>query len=157
MIRKEIKNIISIKCSKNVVWDVLTKSEYTAQYMFGCSVKTDWKVGSPLHWEMKYEGKPFIPVTGYILEIEPKSLLEYSVIDPTAPYEATPQNHLKVRYSLDIKDNTTILSVLQYGFEEAEDGEKRYVDVYNNGEGWQPILDQIKTICESVSTQSNLN
>jgi len=39
--------------------------------------------------------------------------------------------------------------VSQDGFEKAADGEKRYQDVYNNGQGWNPILVEIKKLAEA--------
>lgn len=88
-------------------------------------------------------------VSGYILAIQPDVLLKYSVIDPNASYPHTPENHLKVTYELSHENGTTVLKVTQDGFEEAAEGEKRYTDVYNKGEGWNPILVEIKKVAES--------
>ena len=41
-----------------------------------------------------------------------------------------------------------LLTVIQDGFEGAAEGEKRFRDSYNNGEGWNPLLVQIKKIAE---------
>jgi len=52
-------------------------------------------------------------------------------------------------FSLAPTCGTTILTVTQFGFETAADGEKRYKDVHNNGDGWNPILMQIKELAEN--------
>ncbi|MEO8794957.1 MAG: SRPBCC domain-containing protein [Daejeonella sp.] len=143
-----VKNSIEINADARRVWDVLVDPEYTKQYMFGCEAESDWKNGSPLVWKMMHEGKEIIPVKGIIKEIQPYRFLTYSVFDPSASYPDIPENHLNVTYQLEVESGKTILTVLQDGFELAAEGEKRYQDVYNNGEGWNPILVQIKEIAE---------
>ena len=144
----QVKNTIDIKATAAQVWDALVNPAKTKVYMFGCETVSDWKVGSPLLWEMIYEGKKLIPVKGIILAIQPNKLLKYTVIDPNAAYADIPENHLNVTYELTEQNGQTTLTVLQDGFEGAAEGEKRYKDVANNGEGWSPILVQIKKLVE---------
>lgn len=146
--KKIVKNVITINAPAAKVWDALVNPEQTKKYMFGCETVSDWKPGSPLLWKMNYEGKEMIPVKGNVLEIQPFKLLKYTVIDPTASYPDIPENYLNVTYELEEQDGKTILTVSQDGFEDAADGEKRYQDVYNKGEGWNPILVQIKELIE---------
>src|ERR1700739_634430 len=131
-----VKNTIDIKATAAQVWDALVNPAKTKVYMFGCETVSDWKVGSKLDWKMMHEGKELIPVTGTILESKPHTLFKYTVIDPFAAYAQTPENHLNVTYQLAEHNGKTTLTVLQDGFEGAADGEKRYKDVANNGEGW---------------------
>ncbi len=145
---QEVTNEVLIHAPAHKVWEVLTEAVYTRQYMYGCSPETDWHPGSKLDWIMMHEGKEMIPVTGTIKEIMANVKLVYTVTDPNAGWADIPENYLNVTYSLMQQEDDTLFSVKQDGFEGAEDGEKRYQDVYNNGEGWQPILDQIKTIAE---------
>ncbi len=56
---------------------------------------------------------------------------------------------MNVSYELSEQDGKTTLTVTQDGFEDAAEGEKRYKDVYNNGEGWNPILTEIKKLVEA--------
>ena len=144
-----VKNTISLNAPISVVWDALVNPNKTKIYMFGCETVSDWKVGSPLLWRMNYEGKEMIPVKGFILEIEPYKILKYTVIDPTASYPDIPENYLNVTYELAEQNGETTFTVSQDGFETAAEGEKRYKDVYNNGEGWNPILVQIKNLVEA--------
>ncbi len=153
MHKKMVANHIEIHAPASLVWQILTEPEYTQQYMFGCSTVTNWQIDSKLDWVMQYEGKEMIPVTGFIIDLKPGRLLKYSVIDPNAAYAQTPENHLHVTYVLDENLGTTVLTVTQDHFEDAADAEKRYNDVYNNGEGWNPILQQIKTIAEQQHTR----
>jgi len=144
-----VRNTININAPVAKVWDALENPEQTKKYMFGCEALSDWKVGSPLLWKGSYEGKEMIFVKGIILEIKPFSYLKYSVINPNSSMPDIPENYLNVTYELKENNGQTILAVIQDGFEDAADGEKRYKDVYNNGEGWNPILVAIKQVVES--------
>ena len=146
-----VKNSITINASAEDVWDALVNPEKTAQYMFGCKVNSDWQQGSPVLWKMLHEGQEIIPVKGNLLVYQPYSLLKYTVIEGNPSYPDIPENHLNVIYELEEQGEQTVLSVMQDGFETAADGERRYNDVYNNGDGWNPILTQIKGIVESAS------
>jgi len=147
-----IENKIIINASADKVWDALINPEQTKKYMFGCETISDWKKGSPLIWKMIHEGKDFIPVKGHIVEIEPNKLLSYTVIDPHNPnIPDIPENYLTVTYTLSETNNQTLLTVTQGNYNTVADGEKRYKESYNNGEGWNPILVQIKALVESNS------
>lgn len=144
-----VQNSITINAPADKVWDALTNPEQTKKYMFGCETVSDWKQGAELLWKGSYEGKEMVFVTGNIVEIQPYELLKYTVIDPNASYPKTPENHLEVTYELTERDGSTTLTVTQDGFEGAAEGEKRYKDVYNNGDGWNPILAAIKDLVET--------
>ncbi|MCB0492583.1 MAG: SRPBCC domain-containing protein [Cyclobacteriaceae bacterium] len=144
----KVENTITIDAPIGRVWDALVNPEKTMQYMFGCKALSDWKVGDAVIWKMMHEGKEIIPVSGYVLAIDPMHLLSYSVIDPNSGMEIVPENHLRVTYQLAEQNNQTTLIVTQDGFEDAADGQKRYQDVYNNGDGWNPILVMIKKLVE---------
>ena len=146
---KIVKSTITINASKSVVWDALINPEKTKVYMFGCETVSDWKVGSDLLWKGNHEGKEMVFVKGKIVMIEPEKLLKYTVIDPFAAYPDVPENYLNVTYELTEQGGQTNLTVTQDGFETAAEGEKRYKDTYNNGEGWNPILIEIKKLAET--------
>jgi uncharacterized protein YndB with AHSA1/START domain len=144
-----VKNSITIQANASKVWDILTNPEQTKKYMFGCETVSDWKTGSALLWKGSFEGKEMIFVKGAILEIKPPVFLKYTVIDPNGGMEDIPKNYLNVTYSLSEQNGATILTVIQDGFEHAANGQKRYEETYNDGEGWNPLLVQIKKIAES--------
>jgi len=143
-----VKNSIIINADAAKVWNILTNPGQTKKYMFGCETVSDWKQGSALLWQGMHQGKEMVFVKGHILEIVPGRLLKYSVIDPNASYPDIPENYLSVEYRLEKQNGSTVLTVIQDGFEDAAEGRKRFEDSYNNGEGWNPILLQIKKIAE---------
>lgn len=148
MKKLKVQNTITINAGASKVWDILTKPEETKKYMFGCETVSDWKEGSELLWRGNYEGKDMVFVKGHIKEVQPNKLLKYTVIDPNASYPDIPENYLNVTYELNQQNGQTVLTVIQDGFDTAAEGEKRYTETYNNGEGWNPILVQIKKIAE---------
>ena len=144
-----VRSTIAINAPAEKIWDVLTNPQQTRKYMFGCETISDWKVGSPLLWQMEYEGKDFIPVKGTITAIEPGKYLAYTTIDPNDPsMPDIPENYLTVTYDLTTEGDHTILNVAQGDYSKVAAGEKRYTDTLNGGEGWTPILVQIKAIAE---------
>ncbi len=152
MIKKKalyVKSSISINGTVAQVWDALTNPEQTKKYMFGCETVSDWKVGSTLLWKMEYEGKELIAVKGNIVEIKPNELLAYTTIDPESEVEDIPENYLTVRYQLTREKDQTLLVVSQGDYAIVADGKRRYEEAYNEGEGWNPILVEIKKLVES--------
>lgn len=143
-----IKNTITINAPASKVWDVLCKPEFTKIYMFGCETVSEWTVGSELLWRAHYEGKDMVFVKGHILEISAPQKLAYSVFDPNSTMEDIPSNYLHVTYLLEEDKQSTILTVTQGDYNTVAEGERRYNESYNNGEGWNPILVQIKALAE---------
>ena len=144
----EIKNTISINAPMEKVWDALVNPEQTKKYMFGCETVSDWKIGSTLNWQALYEGKNTIFVTGKIISIEPNKKLVYTTFDPNSTMEDIPENHLTVTYDLATENQQTIFTVTQGNYATVAEGERRYKEAYNNGEGWNPILIEIKKLVE---------
>ena len=141
-----IKNQVTIHATVTKVWDALTNPEQTKKYMFGCETVSDWKPGSKLLWKGTYEGKEMVFVKGNIVEIIPPAFLSYTVIDPNSAIEDIPENYLTVIYNLSEENEYTVLTVTQGDYSKVADGEKRYQESYNNGEGWNPILAEIKKL-----------
>jgi uncharacterized protein YndB with AHSA1/START domain len=143
-----VKNNITINAPVAEVWDALINPEKTKQYMFGCETVSDWKKGSTLLWKGTYEGKEMIFVKGTIEQIEPGKLLIYTAIDPNSGIDDTSENYLTVTYTLAAENGHTILNVSQGDYSKVAEGERRFKETSNNGEGWNPILAEIKKLVE---------
>lgn len=151
MEQKYIINEISISAKAENVWKVLTKSEFTKIYMYGCEAVSEWKEGSSLLWKGTWEGKEMVFVKGYIVKIIPNKTLVYTVFDPNnTTLNDVPENYLTVSYELSLENSQTKLVVTQGDYNKVGDGEKRYQESYNGGEGWNPLLIQIKKIAEGL-------
>lgn len=145
----EVKSEITINAPASKVWDALTNPEQTKKYMFGCETVSDWKPGSPLLWQGNYEGKNTVFVKGNIISIQPDKFLAYTTIDPNSTIEDIPENYLTVTYDLSEENGKTLLTVTQGDYSKVANGEKRYEEAFNDGEGWNPILVEIKKIAEA--------
>lgn len=143
-----IRNSITINASASKVWDALVNPEQTKKYMFGCETVSDWRIGSPLLWKGYYEGKEMVFVKGNIVDIKPEKYLEYTVLDPNSTIEDIPENYLTITYELLPENGNTLLKVTQGDYSKVAEGEKRFKDSSNNGEGWNPILVEIKKLVE---------
>lgn len=144
-----ITNQVIINAPTSKVWDALINPEQTKKYMFGCETVSDWQVGSELLWKAEYEGQEMVFVKGHIVKLESGKVLAYTTIDPNNPdIPDVPENYLTVTYTLTEENGATLFTVTQGDYSTVADGEKRYADSYNNGEGWNPILVEIKKIVE---------
>jgi uncharacterized protein YndB with AHSA1/START domain len=144
-----IKNTIHINAPSSKVWDALTNPEKTKKYMFGCETVSDWQAGSELLWKGNYEGREMVFVKGFIIEIDPVSKLVYSTFDPNSAIEDIQENYLNVTYELTEANGGTTLNVTQGDYSTVADGDRRYKESSNNGEGWNPILVEIKKLVEA--------
>ena len=143
-----VKNVITINASAATVWDALVNPVQTKKYMFGCETVSDWKPGSSLEWKGEYEGKEMVFVKGHIIEINPEKFLSYTTIDPHSSIDDVSENYLTVTYDLKPENGHTVLTVTQGDYSKVAEGERRYQEASNNGEGWNPILVQIKQLAE---------
>ena len=117
--------------------------------MFGCETVSAWKIGSSLLWKLDYEGKEMVAVKGKIVGLEHEKFLAYTTIDPNSTIEDIPENYLTVTYDLSVENGRTILTVTQGDYAKVAEGERRYKEAFNDGEGWNPILIEIKKLVES--------
>lgn len=146
---KIIQNTIIIDAPKSDVWDALINPAKTKIYMFGCETVSDWKVGSELLWRGSYEGVAMVFVKGHIVELKINSLLAYTTFDPNnSSIPDLPENYLTVTYTLTEENGKTTFTVTQGDYNKVAEGERRYTEAYNNGEGWNPILIEIKKLVE---------
>jgi uncharacterized protein YndB with AHSA1/START domain len=143
-----VKNSVTINAPATKVWDALVNPAKTKQYMFGCETVSDWKTGSELLWKGEYEGKEMVFVKGKILEIQPEKKLVYTTIDPHSAIDDVSENYLNVTYELIPQGEQTILNVSQGDYSTVAEGERRYQEAWNKGEGWNPILVEIKKLVE---------
>lgn len=145
-----VTSSICINAPMATVWNALTNPEQTKKYMFGCETVSDWNIGSPLLWQGVWEGQPMVFVKGTIVAIEPNTHLAYTTFDPNSTLADIPENYVTVTYDLSEENGQTRLVVTQGDFATVADGERRYTDTYNGGEGWNPILVEIKKLVETT-------
>lgn len=133
-----------LPATPELVWDLLTQSEYTQTYFFGCTVTSDFTVGS----RIEFENEERVQVIGSIREIVPGQILDHTVFDPEMGIPDIPENYLFVRYELIPQNGGTLLKVAQGDFALVADGEKRYADIQ---QGWPYIFQALKDVLAQVN------
>ncbi len=128
------------------VWDLLTNPVITKEYMFGCEVISDWKVGDSIIWKgITEDGKEIIYVKGSIIEVKQGRKVTFTMFDPNMKLDDIPENYLNLTYELEEKGNSTILKLTQGNFASVADGKKRYEESLK---GWEMVIPIMKRIAE---------
>jgi uncharacterized protein YndB with AHSA1/START domain len=99
MTEEAAKVSILVDASPKQVWHALVDPVAIKKYFMGTTVKTDWKVGSPISWSGEWKGKPFSD-KGEILECEDARVLSYSHWSPLTGADNRPENYHVVTTTL---------------------------------------------------------
>ena len=137
-----LQQSITIKQDQGKVWEALTQSEWTKQYMYGSSVHSSWEKGSEIRWVGEFQGISH-ELKGKILDIAPGTMLCYSNFDPAGELEDIESNYLIIRYELHSDGQETTLSVNTSNF---GGNQKRYEETKA---GWTMVLENIKKLLEA--------
>jgi uncharacterized protein YndB with AHSA1/START domain len=141
---------IEVDAPVEILWKVLTDSEFIRQYMFGCNAETDWKPGSALLWRGAADGVVY--VKGNIVSIEAPYRLVYTVFDPNSKIADTPSNYLTMTYDLKKRgDRASSLEIIQGDFAAVANGQKRYED---SNDGDNSLLVSIKNLAEAEARRT---
>ncbi len=138
---------IHIDAPASRVWQVLTDSAYTKQYMFGCEIDSDWSVGGRFDWKGAADAVMY--VKGRLEAVEPERLLRYTMIDPHSSLADVPENYLTMTCELIPEHGGTTLTMRMGDFTTVGDGAKRYNDTIAGGDG---MLVQLKAVAEAISS-----
>ena len=102
----------TIDAPTTAVWKALTEPAAIKQYMFGTTVNSEWREGSPITWKGVWEGKPYED-KGVILKIEPQERLQYSHFSPLSGQPDKPENYHTVTIDLSGHAGQTMVSLAQ--------------------------------------------
>ncbi|MGZ4660377.1 SRPBCC domain-containing protein [Pseudarthrobacter sp. NIBRBAC000502771] len=105
-------SVTTIDAAPERVWEVITDPAAVKEFMFGATLHTDWRVGSPITWEGEWEGKPFQD-KGRILAVEPGRKLVYTHFSPLSGQADQPENYHTLEWTLEDQDGATKLSLSQ--------------------------------------------
>jgi uncharacterized protein YndB with AHSA1/START domain len=132
---------ININASLEDVWNALVDPEAIHQYMFGATVVTDWRQGSPIVWRGTWEGRPFED-KGEILQLMPGEMLQYSHFSPLSGDADLPENYHTVTVDLSQRGEQTHVGLAQDG--NASDEERQHAE-----ENWGMMLSSLKNYLEN--------
>jgi uncharacterized protein YndB with AHSA1/START domain len=123
------------------VWDALTNPAVIKQYMFGTTVVSDWREGSPIVWQGEWQGKKYED-KGVILKLQPQRTLQYSHFSPLSGLPDTPENYHTVTVEISGQGARTHVVLSQdhnASEQEREESERN----------WGMMLDGLKRLLES--------
>lgn len=130
--------IIDAPVSK--VWAALTQPELIKQYMFGTTVTTDWRVGSPITYEGIWEGKAYKD-KGKVLQLEPGRLLVSTFWSALSGLPDVPESYQTVRYDLAPEGSGTRLTITQ-------DNNATQEEAQHSEQNWNMVLEGMKKVVE---------
>lgn len=128
------------------VWDALTNPDKTRQYMYGCAIRCDWEVGSPVLWEAELNGELSVFVKGTLLEIKLFKLMEFTVFVPGSGVADTPENYITLSYALHRERDGTRLHIRQGDYALVDNGDFRYEDT---AKLWVAVIPKLIEIAEA--------
>jgi uncharacterized protein YndB with AHSA1/START domain len=123
------------------VWDALVTPATIKQYMFGTTVVSDFKKGSPITWKGEWQGKKYED-KGVILDLQPKRKLAYSHFSPLSGLPEKPENFHNVTIELVDKGKQTLVSLSQDN--NADEKERDH-----SQKNWEMMLSGLKKVLES--------
>lgn len=129
-----------IQTTPEKLWDALTKPEFTRQYWFGVTHKTDWRAGSP--WQMVL-GDGRVADSGSVVEADPPKRLVLRwqhQLDPALNAEGPTLCTFEIEPA---PGNTVKLTVRH----ESERDNARIIQAVSGG--WPQILSALKTLLET--------
>ena len=132
---------VTVDAPAEAVWNALTDPAEIRKYYFGTTVETDWRVGSPVIWHGRYEGKPYRD-HGTILEVREGQYLKHTHFSPLSGLEDKPENHHTLTYTLEEGDGVTTVTLTQ-------DNNDSYDAVEHSQRNWQQVLRLLKGVVES--------
>lgn len=134
------KASVEIGASAAKVWDALVTPSIIKQYMFGTTVVSDWREGSPITWKGEWKGKPYED-KGVIQKLEPRRRLTYSHYSPMTGLPDTPENYHTVDVQLREDAGKTHVTLTQDN--NATDEERQHSE-----KNWSTMLEGLKKVVE---------
>jgi uncharacterized protein YndB with AHSA1/START domain len=123
------------------VWDALVDPEAIKKYMFGTTVSSEWKKGSPITWKGEWKGKAYED-KGTIVEIVPERRLRYTHFSPLGGLPDVPDNYHEVTIDLEPEGDVVRVTL-------AQDNNPTEEARRHSQQNWTAMLDGLKKLLES--------
>jgi len=130
----------NINASTEKVWKALIDPKAIKQYMFGTTVVSDWKEGSPITWNGEWQGKSYED-KGKILQLTPGRTLQYSHFSPLSGVPDKPENYHTVAIELAGHGNQTKVTLTQ-------DNNATEAERAESEKNWGMMLSELKKYLE---------
>ena len=123
------------------VWDALVTPATIKQYMFGTTVTSEFKKGSPIMWKGEWQGRKYED-KGVILDLQPQRKLAYSHFSPLSGLPEKPENFHNITIELVDKGKQTLVSLSQ-------DNNANEKERDHSQKNWEMMLSGLKKVLES--------
>lgn len=133
-------SVTTINAPAEHVWGVITDPAAVKEFMFGATLQTDWKVGSPIIWQGEWDGKTYQD-KGRILQVEPGRKLVHTHFSPLSGQEDKPENYHTLEWTLEDQGSTTRLSLAQ------DNNPTEEAAAHSKGM-WDKLLADVKSLAE---------
>ena len=131
---------IVIDAPSSAVWQALIDPDLIQEYMFGATVTTDWRTGSPITWSGEADGEPYRD-KGFVLKVDPGRVLEYNRYSPLSGLPDAPEHYHVVRIELESEGAATRVNL--------EESNIASHEVWVHSEAnWTQILEGLKDVVE---------
>ena len=131
---------ITINAPAARVWNALVDPDSIKQYMFGTTVVTDWREGSPIIWKGEWQGKAYED-KGVILRFQPKEMIQYSHFSPLSGVADVPENYHIVTVDLQAQGDQTRVTL-------AQDNNSTEEERDHSKQNWNMMLADLKKFVE---------
>jgi uncharacterized protein YndB with AHSA1/START domain len=122
------------------VWQAFTDPDLIRQYLFGTTVKSDWKLGSSITYTGEWEGKSYED-KGQIIDVIPFKRLHTTYWSGMSGKPDVPDNYVDVYYEVERRGEGSKVSITQEGIENEE-------GVEHMKKNWGMVLDAMKKLLE---------
>ena len=122
------------------IWEALVTPASLKKFMFGSTIVSDFKKGSPITWSGEWKGKPYQD-KGEIIDAQPGKRLAYTHFSPLAGKPDRPENYHRVAIELSPSGKGTAVRLTQDN--NATEDERAH-----SAENWANMLDGLKKLLE---------
>jgi len=122
------------------VWKALVTPASIKQYMFGTTVTSDWKEGSPITWKGEWKGRAYED-KGVIRQFQPGRALQYTHFSPMLGLPDKPENYHTITIQLSPEGDKTRVSLTQ-------DNNRTEEERSHSEKNWAMMLDGLKKLVE---------
>jgi uncharacterized protein YndB with AHSA1/START domain len=135
----DVVYITFIRATPLMVWDALTKSEFTKQFFFGRTVESDWKQGSP--WKLVMpDGKT--DVAGEVLISDAPRKLQLTWV--VEWLKDAPKEPAIITYDIEPAGDLVRLTMTQHSITAIP---RKFLEA--GKQGWAAILSSLKSLLET--------
>jgi uncharacterized protein YndB with AHSA1/START domain len=142
--KDDVVNVaVLVEAPIDKVWDALVNPEVVPKYMFGASVKSEWRKGASIVWTGEWQGKAFED-NGVITDMQPQRRLQYTHYSPLSGLPDVPESYHTVTIDLAQEGGRVRVALSQDGnaTEEAREHSER---------NWTAMLASFKQVVEGGS------